>query len=400
MEQRIKYLDLFYNSTFLPMHYFKNGECIKTFPTMDSSWDLIDVFLKELFQQEQEISYLVSGEFLYYGIVQNKANKEAVIIGPVTCIRPDQHTLTKILAETSISLQYKDQVWNFFQAIPLFSYEQFSHLLALLHKEINGVLTDPHAIFLQKAMDQPQNINEKHSSNMYEAKESSSFHNTYHFEQQLYQYVEDGNITAIQQLMKQSYLLSAGTIGENSLRQQKNIFIASITLLTRHSIAGGLDIETAYQLSDIYIQESEKALSIETIQNLNASALFDFTERVAACKIPAGMSSDIYDSIQYISTHTNQPITVEDVAEAVGKSRSYISRKFKSELGFNLSDFIMRKKLEEGKSLLAYTDKSISEISEYLCFSSQSYFQNVFKKKYKMTPYEYRKNSLRKLHQK
>ena len=62
------------------------------------------------------------------------------------------------------------------------------------------------------------------------------------------------------------------------------------------------------------------------------------------------MSGDIYKCIQYIFTHTNQPITVNDVAEAVGKSRSYLSRKFKAELGFHLSDFIMRKKLEEGKS--------------------------------------------------
>jgi AraC-like DNA-binding protein len=50
----------------------------------------------------------------------------------------------------------------------------------------------------------------------------------------------------------------------------------------------------------------------------------------------------------------------------------------------------MRRKLEEAKSLLKFTDKSISEISEYLCFSTQSYFQNVFKKKYGMTPKKYR----------
>jgi AraC-like DNA-binding protein len=103
------------------------------------------------------------------------------------------------------------------------------------------------------------------------------------------------------------------------------------------------------------------------------------------------MSADIYESLQYISTHTNQPIRVEDVAEHIGKSRSYLSRKFKAELGFQISDFIMRRKLEEAKSLLSFTDKSISEISEYLCFSSQSYFQNVFKKKYGITPNQYRR---------
>lgn len=58
-----------------------------------------------------------------------------------------------------------------------------------------------------------------------------------------------------------------------------------------------------------------------------------------------------------------------------------------------MSEFIMRCKLEEAKALLAYTDKPISEISSYLCFSSQAYFQNVFKKKYGITPNAYRRKA-------
>ncbi|WP_081674142.1 helix-turn-helix domain-containing protein [Butyrivibrio sp. VCD2006] len=48
--------------------------------------------------------------------------------------------------------------------------------------------------------------------------------------------------------------------------------------------------------------------------------------------------------------------------------------------------------MEEAKSLLHHSDRTISEISEYLCFSSQSYFQNVFKAKYGMTPKEFRQS--------
>ena len=70
--------------------------------------------------------------------------------------------------------------------------------------------------------------------------------------------------------------------------------------------------------------------------------------------------------------------------------RSTLSKKFKREMGFNISSYIMRRKLEEAKSMLNYSDKTVSEISEYLCFSSQSYFQNVFKRKYGMTPKEFR----------
>ena len=52
---------------------------------------------------------------------------------------------------------------------------------------------------------------------------------------------------------------------------------------------------------------------------------------------------------------------------------------FKGELGIRMGAYIMRCKLEEAKSLLTYSEKSLAEISSYLCFSSQSYFQNVFK---------------------
>ena len=158
MEQRIKYLELFYNSMFLPMHYYKDGECIRKFPAMDSSWDLTDLFSKKLFQQKQDISYLVSGEFMYYGIVQNKENHEAVIVGPVTSIRLDQHAITKVMLEASVSLQYREEVEYFFQLTPLYSYNQFIRLLFLIHKEINGILINPHDISPEKALIQTKNI--------------------------------------------------------------------------------------------------------------------------------------------------------------------------------------------------------------------------------------------------
>lgn len=68
-------------------------------------------------------------------------------------------------------------------------------------------------------------------------------------------------------------------------------------------------------------------------------------------------------------------------------------RRFKEELGIHIGAFITSCKLEEAKTLLTYSDKSLSEISNYLCFSSQSYFQNVFKKQYGITPMQHRKNT-------
>ena len=195
-------------------------------------------------------------------------------------------------------------------------------------------------------------------------------------------------------------LINGGTISEeaadyliNAVKQKKNIFITIATLTTRAAIQGGMNLEEAYQLADVYIQDCEHSQNLTYIENLNYSMLIDFAERVAKGKIPGGMSKEIFDCVQFISRHVNEPIQVGDVTEHIGKSRSYLTKKFKKELGFDISSFIMRCKLEESKSLLTFTEKSLSEISSYLCFSSQAYFQNVFKKKYGITPTQYRKQT-------
>ena len=83
-------------------------------------------------------------------------------------------------------------------------------------------------------------------------------------------------------------------------------------------------------------------------------------------------------SLSYAITPT-KTICVNDVAAHIGKSRSYVAKKFKDDLGINVGAFISRCKLEEAKSLLAYTAKPLSEISSLLCFSSQSYFRTYSK---------------------
>ena len=121
--------------------------------------------------------------------------------------------------------------------------------------------------------------------------------------------------------------------------------------------------------------------------------LIDFTKRISEKIVPSGLSKEIYSCIQYVNGHVNENISVTDVSNYIYRSRSYTLSHFKEELGFNLGEYIIHAKIQEAKSLLAFTDKSLSEISHHLCFSSQSYFQNVFKKVTGETPLSYRKKT-------
>ena len=79
-----------------------------------------------------------------------------------------------------------------------------------------------------------------------------------------------------------------------------------------------------------------------------------------------------------------------DIARFVGFHPYYLARRFKEETGQSIKEYIRDAKIAEAKSLLKYTNMSLSEISEALAFSSQSYFTETFKRVVGLTPGQYR----------
>ncbi len=391
LQKLTSYIGTLYNATYLPFHLFKNGSFVQSFSSIPLTESVVKVSYNLATKSDDSYSYISTSEHLYIGIVKDKKNN-IVILGPVTNVSIHEETIDKMIRNYSLPVELKPSIIEYFERTPHFSLSQFLSILALVNKEMNGEMPD---FFSESDINNEptkKKVARAHTKELYDRKENATFHDTYFFEQEYYGYVEKGDVEGLTAFIKNIPTFSEGTIASDSLRQAKNIFITSIALTTRHAISGGLDIETAYLLSDSYIQEVERMSSATAITRLNATAIIDFTKRVAESKIPSGMSKDIFKAIQYISNHVNQNITVEEVSDYLQMDRSTLSKKFKRELGFNISSYIMRKKLEEAKSLLANSDRTISEISAYLCFSTQSYFQNVFKKKYGITPKEYRES--------
>ena len=156
------------------------------------------------------------------------------------------------------------------------------------------------------------------------------------------------------------------------------------------AIGGGMDVEESYRLIDLYIQECESASSEELVKTLQYNLVMDFTERVAQSQVPKDMSPQIYKAVRFIKNRTNARIGLDDVAEHIGRSRAWLTDHFHAEMGMTVGQFIMKCKLKEARGLLRHSEYSLAYISDYLLFSSQSHFQNAFKKEYGITPTRYR----------
>ena len=118
------------------------------------------------------------------------------------------------------------------------------------------------------------------------------------------------------------------------------------------------------------------------------------------CRFLPGSISDIQTTDQqilnaarYISEHFMQPITTRDVAQAVGFSPNYLSRKFRISAGIGLHEYIVFVRLHHAAQELISTDDSITTIALRCGFSDSNYFKDSFKRKYGITPRQYRKLS-------
>lgn len=226
-------------------------------------------------------------------------------------------------------------------------------------------------------------------------KEEGTFHGSWLFEQMLLSLIRDGETEKMRDFIEETSKTkpyTAGKLAEDPLRQAKNIFIGLVTMVGKTAaIPGGLDVEETYRLIDLYIRECEKSVAVETVTDLQYNMLFDFAERVAGSKLPEGLTWKVAQAMAHIQANTHAMLTIDEVAAHIGRSRAWLTRQFKKETGLTVNQYQLNCKLRDAKRLLAYTDMTLSEIASYLAFSSQAYFQTVFRRETGMTPGEYRR---------
>lgn len=104
----------------------------------------------------------------------------------------------------------------------------------------------------------------------------------------------------------------------------------------------------------------------------------------------SGALAKVQQMAKYISENYMNPITVPDVAEAVGLHPNYAVQLFRHRTGTTLIDFITMQRLSHAQMRLATSDVRVLDIAFEAGFGSASRFYAVFKEHLGMSPMEYR----------
>ena len=99
----------------------------------------------------------------------------------------------------------------------------------------------------------------------------------------------------------------------------------------------------------------------------------------------------IAQAIRYMNRHLFEPIGVQDAAAAVSLSPSHFSRQFKARTGYSPYEYIVLRRIDKAKYMLASTELSVKEIAYATGYNSEENFIHSFRKNVGVAPGIFRK---------
>jgi AraC-like DNA-binding protein len=116
----------------------------------------------------------------------------------------------------------------------------------------------------------------------------------------------------------------------------------------------------------------------------------NYQDKNKDAKIQSGGFSRFDDAINYLKRNIQRYVTVEEIAGYLRLDASQVYRIFKTHTGTSPQQYMINMRMQKACALLAKTDLTIKDISEWLHFEYQSHFTKLFKKSTGLTPSEYR----------
>ncbi|MEP9007192.1 AraC family transcriptional regulator [Enterobacter bugandensis] len=106
-----------------------------------------------------------------------------------------------------------------------------------------------------------------------------------------------------------------------------------------------------------------------------------------------GSSTGIASQVMFwLDEHYQEKFRLDALATELGRSRSYVSRKFHAETGEKIHHYLNTLRLRKACECLLHSDASVREIAVRVGFSDVTWFISAFKKGIGETPLQYRKN--------
>lgn len=211
------------------------------------------------------------------------------------------------------------------------------------------------------------------------------------YEKQLRQTVIAGDKQGAQRLLNEllGHIYCSDDFDLSRIRPR---VIELIVVLSRASIDAGADSREIFLYNDAYMQQINRFTDIEELSVWITAVMHRFIQNsfdFAQIK----HSDVVFKAMEYVRQNYDRKLSLDDVAQHVYLSRSYLSSLFREEAGQTLFSYINQVRVEKSKLFLMDPAISLAEVAALCGFEDQSYFTKVFRKITGLSPKQYRNRS-------
>jgi AraC family transcriptional regulator len=140
------------------------------------------------------------------------------------------------------------------------------------------------------------------------------------------------------------------------------------------------------EASPIYIGSLSRALAARLVRRHAGQPDKGETTIVSA----GGASPLVRQAIEFMHARLESPIDLDDLAKALGRSPSHLTRQFRTDVGMPPHQYLLMLRIKRAQDLLARTNHSIADIAAECGFSHQEHLTRMFRRWCETTPAAYR----------
>lgn len=164
-------------------------------------------------------------------------------------------------------------------------------------------------------------------------------------------------------------------------------------LIIARMLDGGLDPDWVRQARKAYFEtpvlNTERFQAAVQLLEVFAQYLADTASRQAIARSEAEPEA-VTQAKQFVQSHAEEAIELDQVVQHVNVSRYYFCKLFKKATGMTLTEYVARVRVEKAKTLLSDPGRRVSEVVFAAGFGSIPRFNSVFKRFVGVPPTEYR----------
>ncbi|WP_408072149.1 helix-turn-helix domain-containing protein [Butyrivibrio sp. JL13D10] len=338
--------------------------------------------------------YVMYFEFSYSA---GKHSTYTMVMGPVLTVNPSESVWPELGFSGNLFAEQKRVLSH---SLPVMSTEDFKLEVSNFLKEVMDI-TPPvfDADSFSSVIDKYSSDNDSFSDTLsLDDSCNEDFSELCRLEDLFQVYITNGNTYQLYSLFNDAQAMEILFPNKASVQSCKVRAAELLTLARIASHDSGNDSISCYSRFKKYSTKLIDAKSYDNISRIVEKCAIEFARNSHDL---GKYTNDSYSPmtnkcIQRIIERLPDKISLDELAKELHISAKYLSALFNKETGSSITDFMQDLRVNEAKHLLTNTELSYLEISTLLNFSSQSYFNCIFKKKTDLTPKEFRERAQQK----